>query len=95
MRSLVILLLLCGCLPTATQPAIDAGDASLPKASLDGGDLGTQVCTHLATIGCPQPATCATTLDTKQGAFTDFKPKCLLAATSVLEANTCGSIHCP
>jgi hypothetical protein len=57
-------------------------------------DLGTQVCDHLAAIGCKQPPTCAATFNRVEGVLTEFKPKCLLAASNPLEANTCGSIHC-
>jgi hypothetical protein len=98
MRSLLPFLLflaICGCpAPTPTTPlGPDASDASSKVDAMDG-DLGTQVCNHLTAIGCPQPVTCPTTLNTKQGVFTDFKPACLLNASSVAEANACGTIHC-
>ena len=103
MKALLLLLplALCACPPTPAPPtppdASDASPAPPVPAKIDAmaGDLGTQVCEHLAAIGCPQPPTCATTLNKDQGRVTDFRPACLLDATSVFEANLCHSIHCP
>jgi hypothetical protein len=80
------LLLLTACPGAPTSSAADAGAT---------GDLGTQVCNHLTTIGCPQPATCPHVLNTQQGVITDFKPACLLNAQTLSQANDCGTIHCP
>lgn len=89
-------LLLCACPPTpapAPSPP-DASDGAAPALLVITGDLGTQVCLHLAAIGCPQPSTCASTLNTKQGVATDFHPACLLQAANTAQANLCGSIRC-
>lgn len=107
--SLVVVML--GCPPAPTPLPPDASDAAPPApapaptlpspwpnmgdAAADGGDLADQVCAHLGAIGCPQLSSCATTIRTKQGTFTDFKPACLLAATSASAANACGTVHCP
>lgn len=78
--TLVILLMPAACTPT--------------PAGTDGGDLGTQVCTHLAAVGCPQPAGCITTFHRDQGTITDFKPACLLAAKTPAQVDSCGTIDC-
>jgi hypothetical protein len=96
MKKLLFLfpMLLCACPPNPAPVPPDASDAATTVVKLEASDIGTQVCAHLATIGCPQPATCANTINTKQGSITDFKTSCLLNATSVTGADACGSIHC-
>jgi hypothetical protein len=73
--------------------------AACPGASptIDGGtpEQGASVCAHLAAVGCPQPAICATVFAERQGRLTDFKPACLLAATTVSAVEACGSVTCP
>ena len=95
---LVLILLpviLAGCpSPGPVMPAPDASDASARADAPTTTDLGTQVCDHLAAIGCKQPSTCATTFNRVEGKLTEIKPKCLLAASNALEANTCGTIRC-
>lgn len=92
---LLLPLILVGCpSPGPVMPTPDASDASTRSDAPATGDLGTQVCDHLAVIGCKQPPTCATTFNRVEGKLTELKPKCLLAASNALEANTCGSIRC-
>jgi len=98
---LVSFLFATACIPQATSTPPDASDAS---ATPDGGDLADQVCIHLGLVGCPQPPTCAAAFRAHQlpspppiapGVYTDFKPACLLSASSAAAVIGCGTIACP
>lgn len=58
------------------------------------GYLGSTICLHLAAIRCTQPPTCEKVFDSNQGKFAEFHPSCLMKATSISEAEACGSIRC-
>lgn len=93
--SVLLVVLVISCVPSNTSPPPDASDAS-PMLT-DGApapDLAVQVCSHLQQIGCPQPATCVMTFRRDQGHVTDFKPACLLSATSPAAATSCGTVAC-
>lgn len=82
--------------PPPPPPSPTPGPLPSPWLGADAsGDLADQVCAHLGAIGCPQLPSCPITIRTKQGSFTDFKPACLLAATTPQAAVACGSVHCP
>ena len=71
------------------------GNVPPPPGLPDAGDQADLVCAHLANLGCAQPSTCAATIRSKQGTFTDFRPACLLAAGSLAAVTACGTVKCP
>lgn len=98
---------LCSCTPSpVTPPGPDASDASSswdgnvpPPPGLDSAapplDQADAVCLHLVAIGCAQPPTCAATIRSKNGTFTNFNLPCLLSASSKAAAISCGTVKCP
>ena len=73
-------------------------DGSTPKPpGLDSAvplDQADAICIHLASVDCAQPSTCAATIRRDQGIVTDFKPDCLLSASSKAAVIVCGTVKC-
>jgi len=86
-RALLVssLVFLAACPPSQSPPGPDASDG--------GGDVASRVCAHLAEIGCPQPPSCVAVYRANEK-LVDFRPSCLLAASSAPAAQVCGSVHC-
>lgn len=81
--------------PPDSSTPLPVRDAAPPAPFDAGSDQAAQVCAHLAAIGCAQPTTCAATIRSKQGTFTDFRLSCLLGAMSAASAAACGTVSCP
>jgi len=75
----------------ACPTTITTSSSSSPP---DAGDVGPQVCGHLAEIGCPQPKTCLQAFHLQAEHLVDLRPSCLLAASSPAAAEACGSLRC-
>lgn len=89
---------------TPPAPVADAAPSPVKDAA-PAGDLADQVCAHLASVGCAQPVTCASTIRSKQlpanagpntppGVYTDFKLTQLLAAQSTAAVVAVGTVAC-